>query len=103
MLVSTTPNPSPPLAYGCDSKSPQDALTAVAYYVFKADVVLSFWVVYILTRPLGASCGDLLSQPYANGGLGFGVVDTSILFLVSIVGLVIYLTLSGRDQASEAQ
>ena len=79
------------------------ALTAVAYYVFKADVVLRFWVVYILTRPLGASCGDLLSQPHANGGLGFGVVDTSILFLVIIVGLVIYLTLSGRDQASEAQ
>ena len=77
-------------------------LTAVAHYVFKAGVVLSFWIVYILTRPFGASCGDLLSQSHANGGLGFGVVDTSIFFLVIIVGLVVYLTISGRDLVSEA-
>ena len=34
------------------------------------DAVLAFWIAYILTRPLGASLGDYLSQSQANGGLG---------------------------------
>lgn len=69
------------------------AATALAYYVFNANAVLTFWIAYILTRPLGASLGDLLSQPHANGGLGFGATDTNYIFLVTIVGLVGYLTL----------
>lgn len=72
------------------------ALVTVAHYVFKANVVLSFWIAYILTRPFGASLGDLLSQPHANGGMGLGTTGTSALFLVTIVGLVGYLTASVR-------
>jgi uncharacterized membrane-anchored protein len=47
-----------------------------------------FWIAYILTRPFGASLGDLLSQPHSNGGMGLGTTGTSALFLVTIVGLV---------------
>ena len=47
-------------------------------------------IAYILTRPLGASLGDLLSQTKANGGLGLGTVVTSVAFLVVIVVLVIF-------------
>ena len=54
--------------------------------------ILAFWLAYIFTRPLGASIGDLLSQPAAAGGLGFGTVRPSVLFLLVIVGLVRYLT-----------
>lgn len=68
-----------------------------AYYVFRANAVLAFWVAYILTRTLGASFGDYLSQPVANGGLGLGTVVTSVLFLVTIVSLVIYLSVSRKD------
>jgi uncharacterized membrane-anchored protein len=65
------------------------ALTAVAYYVFKIDGVAAFWIAYILTRPLGASLGDLLSQPVKDGGLGLGTTLTSAVFLLTIVALVI--------------
>ncbi|WP_018896925.1 membrane protein [Rhizobium sp. 2MFCol3.1] len=68
------------------------AAIAVAFYVFKANAILCFWLAYILTRPLGASFGDLLSQPVEYGGLGFGTVVTSLLFLAAIVGIVIFMT-----------
>ena len=70
---------------------------ALVYLVFNANAVASFWVAYILTRPFGASFGDLLSQPVANGGLGLGTVITSAIFLGTIAALVIYLSISGRD------
>ena len=53
-----------------------------------ASAVLTFWVAYVLTRPLGASLGDLLTQDKTLGGLGLGASLTSILFLVVIVALV---------------
>ncbi len=68
------------------------ALTALAYYVLKINGVLAFWIAYILTRPLGASTGDLLSQVHKAGGLGLGTMFTSAVFLVVIVVLVAYLT-----------
>ena len=67
-----------------------------AYFVFKANAILAFWVAYILTRPFGASCGDLLSQTASNGGLGLGTLGTSAVFLATILALVIYLTFSER-------
>ncbi len=59
--------------------------------------VLSFWIIYILTRPLGASLGDLLSQSRDHGGLGLGATLTSVIFLGGILGIVIYLSLTKRD------
>src|SRR5262249_6641408 len=47
-------------------------LVAVLHYGLNMNAVLSFWLAYILTRPLGASTGDLLSSPRADGGLGLG-------------------------------
>lgn len=67
------------------------ALVVVARFVFHANAVLCFWIAYILTRPLGASVGDLLSQAPADGGLGLGTTITSVVFLVVIVGLAWYL------------
>ena len=66
------------------------ALIALAYYRFKLDAITAFWLAYILTRPLGASFGDLLSQPMEYGGLGLGTITTSIGFLVAIIATVIY-------------
>ncbi len=70
-------------------------LIAVVYaaYGLGAGAVLAFWLAYILTRPLGASLGDLLSQSPAYGGLGLGTVMTSIVFLAVIMALVAMLSL----------
>ncbi|MFF3861348.1 hypothetical protein [Streptomyces sp. NPDC002209] len=73
------------------------AAVALAHYAMGLGTVLSFWTVYVLTRPLGASVGDYLSQPSDEGGLGLGTVMTSALFLAVILGLVVFLTVSRRD------
>jgi len=73
------------------------ALVAVAHYRLGLNAVLAFWVAYILTRPLGASLGDYLSQPRADGGLGLGTVLTSALFLATILAVVTYLTRTRKD------
>lgn len=63
----------------------------------KLNPVLSFWIIYIMTRPLGASIGDLLSQPAKYGGLGLGATVTSAIFLFGILALVLYFSFSKRD------
>jgi uncharacterized membrane-anchored protein len=79
------------------------ALIAIAHYVFHANAVLTFWLAYIMTRPLGASIGDFMSQHSKKyGGLGLGATGTSYIFLGCILGLVIWLSITRRD-ATEAQ
>jgi uncharacterized membrane-anchored protein len=53
-----------------------------------ANPVLTFWIAYVLTRPLGASLGDLLTQSKAFGGLGLGASLTSVLSFAVIIVLV---------------
>ena len=55
-------------------------VVVIARLAFKANVVFCFWAACILTRPLGASIGDLLSQAAADGGLGLGTTLTSAVF-----------------------
>ena len=50
-----------------------------------------------MTRPLGASIGDLLSQPRKYGGLGLGATTTSFIFLAGILAIVLYFTFSKKD------
>jgi uncharacterized membrane-anchored protein len=73
------------------------AFVAFLHYRLKLNAVLAFWIAYILTRPLGASTGDLLSQPRHSGGLGLGTTVTSFAFLGAIVVVVVFLTLTKRD------
>lgn len=65
-------------------------------YRLGAPPVLAFWLAYILTRPLGASLGDLLSHARTYGGFGFGTVLTSAAFLIIIVALVARMTFHDR-------
>lgn len=73
------------------------AAVATSHFVFKVNAILAFWIAYILTRPLGASIGDYLSQDLNNGGLGLGTVITSMIFLGTILATVIYLTITKKD------
>jgi uncharacterized membrane-anchored protein/acylphosphatase len=68
-----------------------------AHKFLKLDGVLAFWIAYILTRPLGASIGDYLSQPKVNGGLGLGTTVTSVIFLIAILAIIVYLAVSKID------
>ena len=75
-------------------------LIAVVYFLHLKvglNAILAFWIAYILTRPLGASIGDYLSQPRADGGLGLGTTVTSVIFLLTILAVVVYLTVSKVD------
>src|SRR5712672_1115409 len=77
------------------------AAIAIAYCL-GANAVLTFWLVYVLTRPLGASLGDLLSQARDYGGFGIGTVYTSLGFLVVIIGLVIFISTGANGVRSQA-
>ncbi|MEU7305947.1 hypothetical protein [Streptomyces sp. NPDC007206] len=79
------------------------AAIALAWFSLDLSAVWSFWIAYILTRPLGASVGDCLSQPTGDGGLGLGTAVTSVLFLAVILGLVVYLSLARKDIAAPEQ
>jgi len=72
-------------------------VVALAHFQLGVNGVLAFWAAYVLTRPLGASMGDLMSQDRAAGGLGLGTTFTSMAFLAVIAGVVVYLTRTRRD------
>jgi uncharacterized membrane-anchored protein len=78
------------------------AVIAAAYYLFRFNGIAAFWLAYIFTRPLGASFGDLLSQPSEYGGLGFGTIYTSFGFLAAIIVIVVYMTAS-QDQRETSE
>ena len=68
------------------------------YYFLRLDGVWAFWIAYIFTRPLGASFGDLLSQPKDYGGLGLGTIVTSAVFLAVIVAIVGWISATRRGE-----
>jgi uncharacterized membrane-anchored protein len=78
-------------------------VVAVLHWGLKVNAVLTFWLAYILTRPLGASIGDFMSQPRADGGLGLGTTATSVIFLAAILALVVYLTVTRVDVTEDEQ
>jgi uncharacterized membrane-anchored protein len=83
------------------------AVIAVAHLAFHLNAIFAFWAAYVVTRPLGASIGDLLSQPRKlapdgdpatfQAGLGLGTTVTSIIFLAAILAVVVYMTNVQRE------
>ena len=75
------------------------ALIAVVALAWRlgANAVLTFWLAYILTRPLGANIGDWLATPSSEKGMGLGTFVTSIIFLAAILVTVVYLSISRAD------
>ncbi|WP_151084711.1 hypothetical protein [Nocardioides cynanchi] len=76
------------------------AVVAVAHYGLRLGAVVSFWLAYVLTRPLGASIGDYVSQARHAGGLGLGTA-TSVIFLGTILSLVVFLTVTRSDVTAD--
>ena len=74
------------------------AIVGAVYLVWQLgglNGVLAFWLAYIVTRPVGASFGDLLSQPVADGGLGFGTTITSVIFFAAIAVVIVWMVRPG--------
>jgi len=69
----------------------------LAYYFTKVSTILLFWMAFVLTRPFGATFGDLLTKTTAKGGLGFGTMGSSLILGIILVGLIIYSTIQLRQ------
>jgi uncharacterized membrane-anchored protein len=74
------------------------ALVAAAHYFTKISGAVLFWAAYILTRPLGATLGDTLTKPHADGGLALGRITSSLVIAVAMIILIRITSLSARDQ-----
>jgi uncharacterized membrane-anchored protein len=64
---------------------------AVLYFATRISHVLLFWAAFILTRPLGATVGDFLDKPIANGGLALSRPIASIVLAIWIIVLVLFI------------
>ncbi len=77
-------------------------ILAGALYYFKIiSGVLAFWIAFIVTRPIGASLGDLLIQEPKDGGMGISITIINVIFFIVIVGLVVYLTIKEGENKKE--
>jgi uncharacterized membrane-anchored protein len=56
----------------------------------KVNRIFLFWVAFVLTRPFGATFGDLLTKPMLDGGLGYGTIGASTILAISLVMFVAY-------------
>jgi uncharacterized membrane-anchored protein len=77
------------------------ALIALAYFFTSISRTALFWIAFVLTRPLGATMGDLLTKPLDHGGLGFGTIGSSaVLFAVLAFCIVL---ISRKPRAAETK
>lgn len=65
------------------------AATALATQLRNANRVILFWIAFVLTRPFGATFGDVLTKPTEHGGLAFGTAGSSLILVAILAGLVV--------------
>jgi uncharacterized membrane-anchored protein len=63
-------------------------VVVVLHYTTRISSVALFWIAFVLTRPFGATLGDVLTKPHEKGGLDFGTVGSSLVLLSILVLLV---------------
>ncbi|HEV2613214.1 MAG TPA: hypothetical protein VGV92_00725 [Gammaproteobacteria bacterium] len=78
-------------------------IVPIILYRARVNSVVLFWASYILTRPFGASGGDLLSHPVNVGGFGWGTGTTSLIFLGMVIALIIYVTITHKKEMDDAE
>ena len=79
------------------------ALLALLYFLTPVSRVLLFWAAFILTRPLGATIGDLFDKPVASGGLDISRPLASAILAAIIVGLIFVLPQRAGTHAADAK
>ena len=75
------------------------ALVALAARYTRIDKVLLFWLAFVLTRPFGATFGDLLTKSVDKGGLAFGTIGSSIILALILAGLIVWTGIADRRRA----
>jgi uncharacterized membrane-anchored protein len=83
------------LGFGESAAIITGALAAIclAHYFTKLPGLLLFWLAFVLTRPFGATFGDLLTKPVSHGGLNLGTIGASLFF-----GLVLVIAVARETQ-----
>ena len=78
------------------------AVVTLLYYTTRLNRVALFWLAFVLTRPFGATFGDLLTKPLEKGGLGFGTIGSSIILAILLAGFVVYASIQERRASVSA-
>src|SRR6266478_4271828 len=78
------------------------AIIAAAYFWSNLSHTLLFWAAFILTRPLGATLGDILTKPLADGGLSLSRISSSLIIAAFMVACILF-TNQGAEQAPVEQ
>jgi uncharacterized membrane-anchored protein len=73
------------------------ALIVLAYFFTQISRTLLFWSAFVLTRPLGATMGDLLTKTHEQGGLGFGTIGSSLVLAAVLVAVIV----ATRDRSEQ--
>ena len=73
-------------------------ITALLHYFTKISSVILFWIAFVLTRPFGATFGDLLTKPSDKGGLDLGTIGSSSVLFAILVILIVYATVKQRSE-----
>ncbi len=76
------------------------ALTAFAMRSTRISKTLLFWMAFVLTRPFGATMGDVLTKSTAKGGLNFGTIGSSSVLGAILVMLILYTTMYHNKETS---
>ncbi|MBI3615804.1 MAG: hypothetical protein HY211_04715 [Candidatus Omnitrophica bacterium] len=74
-------------------------LVVIAHFYSRISKVLLFWVAFVLTRPFGATMGDLLTKPHGRGGFDFGTVGSSAI-LAAILGVFVLHSIRNEKRAA---
>jgi uncharacterized membrane-anchored protein len=75
-------------------------LVVLAYYFTRIDRVVLFWIAFVLTRPFGATFGDVLTKPVERGGLNLGTIGSSLVLAAILVIFVVYTTIKHNQVAT---
>jgi len=73
-------------------------VTAIAAYWTRLNRVILFWIAFVLTRPFGATFGDLLTKPVDKGGLNLGTIGSSLILSSLLAAFVIYTTMTATPR-----
>jgi uncharacterized membrane-anchored protein len=78
-------------------------VVVLVYYFTNIDRVVLFWIAFVLTRPFGATFGDVLTKPIEKGGLNLGTIGSSIVLGAILVIFIVYTTLKHQDTATKLE
>ena len=68
-----------------------------AYFYTTISRIVLFWLAFVLTRPFGATVGDVLTKSHAKGGLDFGTVGSSLILMALLIGFILYTTFNDKQ------